>query len=749
MKQEAYKETPETTESQVVEAVISKKEKVSSWGKFKEAYNALVEKYQQFFSFEQKAIETISAEVETEEAKAEVEKLNEAAQETVEDTFRKISEQLGSNEGGWYENTETGEHWYLKFYKNPDQARVEFIANAVYEKLGIKVPKSELIEVEGKLAFASKEVPNVQGIYREEQQASPDIRNGFVADAYLANWDVVGLNYDNIVKDADGMYRIDNGGSLVFRAQGANKEYTVDAIPELESMLDPEFPAGKVFAGITEKEMQSQARHLIEHLNEQAIDHIIDESGLQGEFAEKISAGLKGRRQFLNKKFISSEIEGERPPLQRGRLIKVIDRFLEQRESSKELGIRPRIGILVDAEKIENQQVDIIDANDLEEYQLNFKLTSQHWFSTMDRYIDVLSREPKPEWSDKIRRGSIQYQGGAARHELVEGWELRTDGIVVKISTGLNKNRNEVGVALGLVQIEIPKGEGTSLQEEVEAKIGTIFRDFLGIEGGLAMPEREEEKIYKERRYEWHHKLEEVPVGVEERLAREEVFPSYFTFVEKGKHKEYEAISPYAVFHTIQNLELIPTIIKSGGLLSTHERYRRGLLMNGMSSLEDLATGGADSVFTRIVTEEGLNHQNIELSEKTLYNPVFVVDKDLLDRTDWYAYSDDRYGSTAPNVFEQRRSPEEFFRTQKELGFRWGNEQMFRLGIPMEKMRIVCLEDQRDQLLAQLRAAGVERVGERSLEEFVVGASDMYDLIDISRGQEPRSIRRRRERMSE
>ena len=137
----------------------------------------------------------------------------------------------GSNEGGWYQDPETGDKYYVKFYRNPDQGKVEFVANAVYAKLGVKTVRSELVEIGGREAVASKQVPGAHSSSPESQRSSQEVRDGFVADAYLANWDVIGLEYDNIVESDDGFYRIDNGGAMTFRAQGGSKKFVQDDIP--------------------------------------------------------------------------------------------------------------------------------------------------------------------------------------------------------------------------------------------------------------------------------------------------------------------------------------------------------------------------------------------------------------------------------------------------------------------------------------------------------------------------------------
>ena len=678
-----------------------------------------------------------------EAAKAEIEALKQEAHQITEATLTKVGEQLGSNRGGWYEDKETKERHYIKFYKNPDQARAEFIANAVYEKLDIRAVRSQLLEMEGQLAIASKEVVGAQGTYREDQKTNPDVRNGFVADAYLANWDVVGLNFDNIVKGEEGqMYRIDNGGSLVFRVQGGIKDYSPDQMPELEKMLKPEYPAGQVFESITDEEMRTQAEHLVDHLKPSDIMAIIKESGVAGELAEKMSVGLLGRRQFLIERFGLKEAQAptERIPV-------AMEKLLEMMERLKEVGLRPRVGFLADADKIENQQVDVIHAADEGKYEVSFKLTAPH-YERIKAKLEALAQA-----AGAVKRGTIFYGQpmNDFRHYLSGAWEIEKDGITVQVSTGQTASASyhaEVRAALGLVRITIPATEGMS-HEEIGRKINDIFVDLLEIQEGLVPPETSAENEYKQARYLWHHKLDALPENwseTGERLTREEVFPGYFTMVEKGKHKEYEALSTYAVYHHTTNMNALPKIIQAGGLLATHERYRRGLLMAGMSSDQDLISGGADSVFTRTVAEAGLagGQKDSAVNHGEIY---FVFDGDIFDRTDWYAYSGDNYGRTAPDTFKERQSPRQLFEEQKNNGFAANNEQMFRLGIPLEKIRaIVCKRNPNEQVdtrlgvLRKLNEAGIKEINGKSIDEFVLYANKVSDFIDVTKGERPRSF---------
>lgn len=63
-----------------------------------------------------------------------------------------------------------------------------------------------------------------QATPQKKKEMKQKLLPGFVADVLLGNWDVVGLSADNILIDKDGEpWKIDNGGVLGFRAQGARK----------------------------------------------------------------------------------------------------------------------------------------------------------------------------------------------------------------------------------------------------------------------------------------------------------------------------------------------------------------------------------------------------------------------------------------------------------------------------------------------------------------------------------------------
>src|SRR3954463_4618192 len=72
--------------------------------------------------------------------------------------FEKIGEREGSNPGGWYKNTATGEVYYLKLYYNPNNARMEYLANRIYNEVAVRAPISELFLLDDLLFVGSKKI---------------------------------------------------------------------------------------------------------------------------------------------------------------------------------------------------------------------------------------------------------------------------------------------------------------------------------------------------------------------------------------------------------------------------------------------------------------------------------------------------------------------------------------------------------------------------------------------------------------
>ena len=154
-----------------------------------------------------------------------------------------------------------GDRFYVKTMNIPERARNEALANDFYELLGIPVP-DVAVGKDGK-TISSKLVDGTVAFDPANPAHVKAAQEGFVADAWLANWDVIGLEFDNIQIDNEGRaWRIDAGGALAYRAMGSPKGGMFgEQVGELDSLRNPTInhQSAKVYGGITNAQLHDQA----------------------------------------------------------------------------------------------------------------------------------------------------------------------------------------------------------------------------------------------------------------------------------------------------------------------------------------------------------------------------------------------------------------------------------------------------------------------------------------------------------
>jgi ADP-ribose pyrophosphatase YjhB (NUDIX family) len=219
------------------------------------------------------------------------------------DGWAKVGEQKGSNPGGTFAD-ERGVRWYCKFPKSTDHAKNEVLAAKLYEACGVLVPDLKLVRKGGKVGVASRMVDGLKSDAFKVSSAA-GAREGFAVDAWLANWDVVGLGYDNLLIDKDGAAcRVDTGGALLYRAQGAKKPFG-DTVGEIESLRSPDMnaQADAVFGDMTDAQI-AQSATMVTGLPDATIKELVHEFG-PGDDAdrEKLFHTLVARKMDLAKRF--------------------------------------------------------------------------------------------------------------------------------------------------------------------------------------------------------------------------------------------------------------------------------------------------------------------------------------------------------------------------------------------------------------------------------------------------------------
>ncbi|MDH3039090.1 ADP-ribosyltransferase domain-containing protein [Streptomyces sp. TRM75561] len=216
--------------------------------------------------------------------------------------WRRVGEQLGSNPGGTYLD-QHGRQFYVKLSQTGDHARNEVLAAELYRISGVDVPALQLVTHRGRPGTAS---PIVEGARSDLQQRLKNdsdyrkaVQSGFAVDAWLANWDVAGAAFDNIVSSQHNHpVRIDTGGALLFRATGDPKGNSFGPqADEWKSLRDKRInpQSSWVFSDMSPRRMKDSAGRVVSVRPEQ-VDATVDALGFDPATGGRLKGVLRARR---------------------------------------------------------------------------------------------------------------------------------------------------------------------------------------------------------------------------------------------------------------------------------------------------------------------------------------------------------------------------------------------------------------------------------------------------------------------
>ena len=182
----------------------------------------------------------------------------------------------GSSDAKLMVHKGNGSQWVVKEARNKGgvlangQLEQEMLADQLYKIAGFSSPESSLIKDGDKVYKIAPFIADCKQLgtvsYDKKQEIYDKVKKGFVMDALLGNWDVIGAGKDNILvsgKDSE-IIRVDNGGSMLYRAKGSKKDSSDfdPEIKELKTLLDSSKnpSTAEVFKGITAAEIKKQAQ---------------------------------------------------------------------------------------------------------------------------------------------------------------------------------------------------------------------------------------------------------------------------------------------------------------------------------------------------------------------------------------------------------------------------------------------------------------------------------------------------------
>lgn len=213
----------------------------------------------------------------------------------------------GSQDGRWFQDNNQQLYFGKSYGGEEERVRVEALTNKIYEVLGVPVANTQMRRIEGTLYHLSKYVLKSQPVDGQSIKKT-DIANRFIVDAWLGNWDVLGETFDNILSvpsETPGApaiaIRIDNAGSMFWRATGGEKPFSANSVPELYTLRDPDRNAGEVFGSLSDTELSAQVTRLVLAYarKRQVIREKISQSGLTPQRQKDILKALDGRMRWL------------------------------------------------------------------------------------------------------------------------------------------------------------------------------------------------------------------------------------------------------------------------------------------------------------------------------------------------------------------------------------------------------------------------------------------------------------------
>lgn len=219
------------------------------------------------------------------------------------DDWKQIGPQAGTNAGGKFVD-QNGTEWYCKFPKTEDIAKSEVLAAKLYAAAGVAGQDAMLVTKDGKLGIASKWTDVTKATPAQLAKAD-GAAAGFAVDAWLGNWDAVGMEFDNLQIGPDGKaVRVDAGGSLEYRAQGGKKAFG-DTVLEIDSMRDAKInaQAAKVFGKLSESDITASVAKVLKVGNAQIYDLVNTYGPGTSEEKKKLAETLIARKADLLAKY--------------------------------------------------------------------------------------------------------------------------------------------------------------------------------------------------------------------------------------------------------------------------------------------------------------------------------------------------------------------------------------------------------------------------------------------------------------
>lgn len=124
-----------------------------------------------------------------------------------------------------------------------------------------------------------------------------------------------------------------------------------------------------------------------------------------------------------------------------------------------------------------------------------------------------------------------------------------------------------------------------------------------------------------------------------DQLRYEEVAPGHFTVYDEHAAEEIKKAGLRFCYSTVTSPDHVLSIL-TNGQKATVTRWCEGAFIQGMSSMEDVGSGGAQGVFSRLVTDAAHGESWTGRTYKIILKP------ELMGRLDIWGWPDDQFGQS-------------------------------------------------------------------------------------------------------
>ncbi len=196
-----------------------------------------------------------------------------------------------------------GHKWLVKGYGNDDMAKSEVLSSHLLNAIGAHTAEMKLVDLgskhRGGLGVASRWLDDAQPFNARDDAHVKGLQQAFAAHAWLANWDSVGLTYDNVLFHQGRAVHIDPGGALEYR----------DKVGELETMRNPDVnrTSAAVYGAMTKQDIVRSAKAVLS-LPAATITKLVGKHG-PGSPAHRatLAAKLIERQQYIKRWCVAAQ----------------------------------------------------------------------------------------------------------------------------------------------------------------------------------------------------------------------------------------------------------------------------------------------------------------------------------------------------------------------------------------------------------------------------------------------------------